>query len=497
MAAGDRGEAERSTTRDLIAVALVALLLPTGLAPDARASDPDRVPEVSDTTSPARSQAERPNVVLLSIDTLRRDHLPIYGYDKNTSPHLQEFSKRAVVFDSAITPHTNTAPAHASMMTGKYPGSHGILDNWAALRVDVDTLAEVLSREGYQTGAFLSGLTLSTHTQLQRGFDVYDAPTAPRRQRRADRTWAKAAHWLRQVAAKEEPIFLFLHFYDPHNPYNPPDGFGRRFGQRRKFEKGDVDHARKSYLENDSPQFVSEVISRYDGEIAYADHHAGKLFAQLKELGRMSNTLLIFTSDHGETLFERDWVFDHGCRLYDEQTRVPLVIRFPADQYAGKRIQAQVSHVDLMQTILERLSLETTEQLEGNSLIPLIASSGKNERRTEHPQPMFSIARLCKKRLGTHAAEVGGGKLISGARTPDYKLIEYPGLNDGKLIHLFDLHADPLELKNLAHEYPDVTQRLTTELEQWRAVTQLSKPTEVLQLAPELKESLRSLGYAE
>ena len=139
----------------------------------------------------------------------------------------------------------------------------------------------------------------------------------------------------------------------------------------------------------------------------------------------MDNTLVIFTSDHGETLFERDWVFDHGCQLYDEQVRVPLVIRFPQDQYAGTRIQRQVSHVNLMATILDALGVDPPEPYEGGSLLPLVA--GTVEAGRDREAPAFSIARFERKRLGSLADQLGAGKFLTSARTLDYKLVAYPG----------------------------------------------------------------------
>lgn len=475
--------------RFAVACVVVTLIALGCLGCDSRTIDEPAVPK-----SPT-PQAGPPNLILLSIDTLRRDHLPIYGYDRNTSPNLLEFSKRAVTFDSAITTHTNTAPAHATMMTGKYPGSHGIYNNRSALRDDVQTLAELLGQHGYRTGAFLSGMTLSQHTKLQRGFEVYDAIASPKRQRRAKKTWAKAGPWLREVAKTDSPLFLFLHFYDPHNPYDPPAGFGKAFGQRREFQKGQVEHVRKNYTGASHRQRVDELISRYDGEIAYADHFAGKLLTELEELGRMENTMVIFTSDHGETLFERDWVFDHGCQLYDEQVRVPLVIRFPGDQYAGMRVEAQVSHVDLMATILETLGIDPPELYEGRSLVSLVA--GKKDATGNHTTPAFSIARLRKKRLGSLASQVGGGKFLTSARTLDYKLVAYPAKDGGWLTQLFDLRADPEERENLVDKHPEQSRELAAALEQWRTSTQFSEPQKSPELSPELQDSLRSLGYIE
>lgn len=433
------------------------------------------------------------NVILLSIDTLRRDHLPFYGYERNTAPNLQRLSDEGVTFHNAVSAHTNTAPSHATMLTGLYAETHGILTNGGSLRDDVPTLPEILRKHGYQAAAFVSAYTLGKHTNLQRGFSPYNIKLEKRRRRPARKTYTAARSWIEKRARAGQPFFLFLHFFDPHNPYDPPGKFAKMFrNDHERFAGVFPSRDRRKFRKSGSPELFQDLIARYDGEIAYTDSEVGRLLEQLESLDIADNTLLIFVSDHGETLLERKWIFDHGCRVYDEQIMVPMVIRFSDNSHAGKRIEAQVSLVDLMPTILDALDIPLSGTLAGQSLLPLLErDDGIDENR-----PAFSNARLERRRVGHIRQRLTNKRaLISSIRLPAVKLIEYPTRDGGWYQELFDLETDARETKNISGEKPDVVAQLHFQLEAWRKETRLGDAAEQIDLSPEVEAALRELGY--
>ncbi len=225
------------------------------------------------------------HVVLISIDTLRRDRLPCYGHQDDTAPFITELAAQSVVFDNAIAAASVTAPSHASMLTGLYPPRHGILNNKCRLRDDVATLAEVLSARGFRTAAFVSSATMQGQVVgLNRGFDVYDDDFGGDRERLAEETVQRVGQWL-STAGPEQPTLLFVHFFDPHYPYSPPSDFVEPF-----LPPGTSSSPSPPYPELErirergmTPDEIRLFKARYDGEIRYVDHHLGNLLAQLKE----------------------------------------------------------------------------------------------------------------------------------------------------------------------------------------------------------------------
>jgi len=437
-----------------------------------------------------------PSVVIISVDTLRADHLTPYGYDRETSPQLARFARDSVVFDQAYAAHTNTAPSHASMLTGAYPGTHGIRQNGMKLDPEIPTLAALLHDAGYATGAFVSGWTLTPHTGLDRGFDVYDARFS-RSRRPGLESWKQAERWLKKTAKAEKPFFLFFHMFEPHFAYEPPDEYALRFLPGQTALTVPVDTGLPGLMSKRrlSPKAIAEHTARYDGEVALADEIVGKVLHRLKRLGRLDNTLVIFTSDHGETLFERAWIADHGGRAYDEQIHVPLMIRFPRAENRRKRVTAQVHHIDILPTVLDVLDREQPSRLPGRSLLQV----ARNRRqRVDTTRPVFSHARPEPERVPEIRANLVKTGIITAVRLPPFKLIEYP-LADGTYFQqLFDLAADPGETTNVAAAHPDQITLLHAHLEAFRKLTGTADTaTPAPTLAPEIHEQLKSLGYVQ
>lgn len=450
-----------------------------------------------------RSEA---HVVLISIDTLRRDHLPTYGYARPTAPRIDGLARESVVFDEDVATHTNTAPSHASMLTGLYPPTHGILQNGDLLRAEVPTLPELLKATGYRTGGFVSGWTLKgDFTGLNRGFDRYhdrfpllsETGGQPRRAyiRHADETFERAHRWLTAEAARPGPLFVFYHLFDPHYPYDPPDDYLRRFlpagqtGLRFPRELG-PERTRLRSGGRPEPGQIEEYIARYDGEIAFADEYVGRLLDDLRSLGLYDRSIIVLTADHGETLDDRPFVFSHGDRDYEEQVRVPLVVRFPGGRYGGQRVAAPVQHVDILPTVLDYLKIAAPEGVQGRSLMPIIAG-----RATPEPRPAFSLARGEPDWAHDLDARIVQNGLVASVRLPPLKLVQYPTAS-GHFFELFDLSKDPGEKHNLATERPELTQRLHAELERWLQATRRGGTRQTESgLSPEAEEALRSLGY--
>jgi arylsulfatase A-like enzyme/Flp pilus assembly protein TadD len=289
-------------------------------------------------------RAAPPPIVLVSIDTLRADHLPVYGYGKPTAPAIDSLAKDAVLFDAAYAHYPLTLPSHVSLLTGLLPPRNGVRDNvgYTLDAAQHPTLAALLAARGYATGGFVASYVLRPETGIAAGFASYDAPPGPRRgapmdsaQRSAAATLAPALAWVE--AHREAPFFLFLHFYEPHGPYSPPEPYASRF---------------------DLP---------YDGEIATADAALGELIAALRRLDLYDRAVIALVSDHGEGLGEHGEE-GHGVFLYRSTLHVPVLLKQPRARGAGARIAAPVGLVDLAPTLLRFAGAPLPAALDGMDL---------------------------------------------------------------------------------------------------------------------------------
>ncbi len=380
---------------------------------------------------------ERPNVLLVSIDSLRADHVGCYGYGRPTSPHLDKLASEGAVFLQAASPTSWTLPAHVSIFTGLEIGAHGVASDGFALHRDIPTLPELLKKEGYVSGAVCTSPYLNPAFGFGRGFDYYhntdaDLPgyrdTILPDERERDRVHAEvtggrvaalAARWLEENRGK--PFFLFLHFWDVHYDYTPPPPYDRLF---------DPDYAGPEYGRN----FINDervhagmprrelehILALYDGEIAWTDHNLGTVIAKLQELGEYENTLIVVTADHGDEFFEHGGK-GHRASLYDEVIMVPLVIRPPGPAGPPVRAPGQVSLIDLAPTILDYALTVAPGEMQGRSLrVP--AEGGAV------PAPAGAFLEL--------------PPALAGLRTPGWKALH--NLEASETVVL-DLAADPKE----------------------------------------------------
>ncbi|MCY3928040.1 MAG: sulfatase-like hydrolase/transferase [Acidobacteria bacterium] len=401
-------------------------------------------PPASDRTSGAGT--EFPNVVLISIDTLRSDRLPAYGYTGVETPAIDRLAADGVLFERAFTHVNVTLPAHASLFTGLLPPQHGVRDN-AGYRLDeaVPTLAETLGRRGYATGGFVSSYVLRAGTGIGRGFDVYDdgvrfmtGRDLGELQRPGPETLAAASDWLGDAAGS--PFFLFLHLYEPHAPYNPPAPFAERY--------------------DDS----------YDGEIAAADAVVGELLRRLEELGLYRDALIILLSDHGEGLMDHGEM-DHLILIYREVLQVPLIVKLPGGARAGERVATNAQLADVAPTVHSLLGLEHAPELPGGNLLEL-------QERSRGAAPRQIVSESVYPRI-----HFGWSDLASVVED-DLHFIESPDPE------LFRLSVDPGELNNVIQEERAAARRMRAALEE--IDRSLTSPAED---DPEIRRRLESLGY--
>lgn len=422
------------------------------------------------------------NVVLIVVDTLRADHLGLYGYPRETSPAIDAWGRRAAVFDRAVSTSPWTLPSFGSIFTGRLPAEHGAGrhvrgtgSGRTALSDTVPTLAEALRAHGMQTAAIVGNPFLRPRFGIARGFDSYDYQA----QRTAGEIVGRALSWIDDQG--EKPYFLFLHFMDPHLPYRPPEGARGRFTAEphppmptlKKIRQGIGD------MTGADRQLYQDL---YDEEIAYLDDSLGALFQAFEGDLREGRLLVLLTADHGEEFFDHGG-FEHGHTMFQELLRVPLLIRGP--QIAAGHRDDPVSVVDLMPTILEAVGYEKgggrsvtdlePESLDGLSLWPLLQRGrGLGDRRLLAEGMLY-------------------GKPRQALIDWPLKLVYRPRTGSRSL---FDLSRDPGELHDLAADRPQATERLLAILEERRA--SLTEPTgREVPLDASTRDELEALGYLQ
>ncbi len=323
-----------------------------------------------------RRQTPEPlSIVLVTLDTTRPDHLGCYGYERSTSPSIDGVARRGVLFESAWASAPETGPSLASVLTSRRAPVTGVRANAERLVEDLPTMAEAARAAGLRTGAFVSTVLLTDRASgFARGFDVYDDEmTDPcfghaRAQRIAERTIERALAW---VARSEQPYFLWVHLYDPHGPYTPPDAAPLldesrdRLPPSRELASALIPRYQRVGDEHDLRDFhdVREYVDRYDREVAYMDGQVGRLLAAVDP----ASTLIAIHADHGEAFGEDDYWFRHGALLHDAALHVPLVIAGPGVP-GGRRVSERVRNLDLVPTLLSLAGLPPIEQAEGSDL---------------------------------------------------------------------------------------------------------------------------------
>lgn len=387
-------------------------------------------------------------VVIVSVDTLRSDHLPAYGYAGVETPTIDALRKDAILFERAYAQVPLTLPSHASLFTGLLPAAHGVHDNLGyRLKAGTTTLAEALKKAGYATGGAVSTVVLNAGSGVGRGFDLYEDAVEPKQpgqalgrvQRSGEQTEALLGAWLEGLP--QGPFLAFLHLYEPHTPYEPPEPHASRYRDRP-----------------------------YDGEIAHADALVGRFLDRLRAKGLYDGALVVFLSDHGEGLGEHG-EDEHGIFLYRWALQVPLLVKLPGGKLGGTSVAAPVALTDLAGTIASAVGAPSLSAAPGSAdLLALAGGAAAPERRL--------FAETFYPRL--HFGWADTSSLIDGT----WHYIDAPRAE------LYDLAADPAERKDLAPALPPPFRALRIEMEKLRAAFEAPGAVD-----PEEKAKLASLGY--
>ncbi len=434
------------------------------------------------------------NVILISLDTTRADHLSCYGHFRLTSPHIDRVAEEGVLFTEHFSPHIPTYPGHTTMMTGKDVYAHQITSQSGTPEpaLGVKMLAELLREEGYHCAA-----ADNLGRWFSRGFDQIEtyAWDYSRKEslRKGEAVLESTLKALNSAAAQDKPFFLFVHFWDPHTPYLPPPPFDRIFyrGDERDPACTSMEalwefEPFKRYFAEWMPGVTDIEFpkAQYDAEIAYMDSCFASLLTRLDELALTADTLLVLTADHGEELDEHGHWFDHHG-LYDTNIHIPLIMRCPTLLPAGKRVGGLTRMLDLAPTLLDLLGLGHVAQREnmlGTSLVPLIESPSASSRGTADMLHLTENTWMKKRGVRTHE-----WKHIVPLETPD--------VHGNSATELYHLTTDPGELLNVAADRPEIVSSLTRAMDEWiadrLAETGLPDPLPVQPIP------LRSIGNME
>ncbi len=383
-------------------------------------------------------------LVLISIDTLRADHLPAYGYAKVETPHIDALRRDGILYSNAYSQVPLTLPSHLSLLTGLVPPEHGVRDN-LGYRFEGrahPTLGDLLRPHGYVAGAAVSAYVLRASTGLGQSFDFYDdempspqaGEAAALARRPGEETVRRAIDWVRSVGGK--PCFLFVHLYEPHYPYEPKEPFRSRYP------------------------------SPYDGAIAMADAAVGTLLEALKSQSLYDKSLILLVSDHGEGLGDHGEQ-EHGILLYREALHVPLLLKLPRSQDGGKRVDRAVALIDVVPTVAEALGFRAPSGLDGGSLL---ASGGRRAHRI--------YSETCYPRIHLGWSE------LRALVDDEYHLI------DGPKPEIYGVRDDPRETRDLAREKPAALASMERELQRYG-----NGPDSPGPIDPEASEKLKALGY--
>ncbi len=463
------------------------------------------VPLVGCDRGPARDgdhgavPSDQPNVLLISIDTLRADHLHCYGYARATSPNIDRVAREGVLFENHISSTSWTLPAHAAMFTSLSDSVHGCTDTDCKLSAGLTTLAERFADAGFETAGFFSGPYLHPAFGLGQGFATYKDCTsyAPVLDQSPATRWAMdvdvmrrsheditsprvfraVSEWLARKGGSR--FFLFVHLWDVHYDFIPPAPYDTKFdpdytgsfdGRNFFFDKRINASLPKRDLEH--------IIALYDGEIAWTDHHVGLILDALRKMGKLDNTIVAITADHGTEFFEHGWK-GHRTTLFDEVLHIPLIIRWPGKLPAGRRVAHQTRMVDLGPTLLELAGLAPPRDVMGHSLVGL-ARGGRLDFDNTAVSELFSV-----------------GRRLRTIRTERWKLFDdmvherhlYVNLTDDPHEQRLLTDLDTPAGRMLERRYANITRRL----EAFRA--RMGSDGERSTIPPEVMQRLKGLGY--
>jgi len=465
---------------------------------------------------------KRPNVLLISIDTLRADHLSCYGYHKMTTPNIDRIGDEGVIFENAYSTAAWTPPAHASMLTGLYPSRHGVVDN-NRLNKNIPTLSEVLLTSGYKTAGFVNNSQVGELVGLEKGHETFvevwkgtggmsivnrgmnylvrnTKELMGINDHGAERTNQLAQRWIREK--KGNSFYMFIHYIEPHNPINAPHPFKNKYWANKNSRSIDK---KKLYLVAHNPLFCftknirlneEEIIALkalYDGEVSYLDHKIGELIEFLKRNHTYDNTLIIVTADHGEHFGEHD-LYSHVASLYEPILHIPLIIKYPEWIHKRARISELAQLIDIYPTVIEALDLDPRflKGVQGTSLFETNKTAKYHDyiiAEWEGRIPDFVMKRMKNS---------DGDSIVDKFREPmsmiregRYKYI----LNSKGREELYDLDNDKREVNNISEKKNEIRKRLREKLTQWQSLNNRVDYEKQSRLDEATKKNLKNLGY--
>jgi arylsulfatase A-like enzyme len=457
-----------------------------------------------------KNKANEMNFVLITLDTTRADHLGCYGYSKDTTPFLDSLAQNGLLFENAYANATWTLPSHASLFTGMMPSVHGVGYSNFFVSPSVKTIAESLQQKGYTSAAFIGGPFLVSAFNINQGFDFYDEHLDPHSelkrltlfhllskltgkqlwhtdgQRRGAEINQEVSSYLKW-AVNKQPFFLFINYFDAHEPYDPPQDI-RNAMQIRTTMKGNIRlyplnkrngiacHADKTPLSENEFQQLRDL---YDGELRYQDQQLQALWKMLEEAGVANKTILIIASDHGETIGEHQFL-DHGHNLYQEQVHVPLLFYNSGLFSGGRRITDKVQLIDVYPTLMEFLGLKADSGIQGHSLLAGLKSNQFSERPVLSEIDIDSHPRFAAFKRSQRMILEDSLKYIDSSNNQN---------------HLFDLQIDPAEIVD--QQNPQKTEELQKKLNELFRALEILKHKGSGELDDETREKLKALGYIE
>jgi arylsulfatase A-like enzyme len=423
-------------------------------------------------------------VVLITIDTLRADHVGTSRYGARLTPALDRLAADAVRYSDVLANASTTLTSHVSMLTGLYPWHHRVISNRHALAEAVPWLPEALRARGFATAAVVSSITLDAHTGLARGFDLYDDRFDAAEVNRANQlvktpaeTTRVTLSWLSDHARRD--FFLWVHYLPPHGPYTPPEEFLRDMRRSESAQRLPIGldnwdaGAIPRYQRLDGERDPEAYRRAYAGHVRYVDHHVGRLLDGLRELRLYDGALVIVASDHGESLGEHGWYFCHGNLVYQEQVAIPLSIKLPGAVAAGRVITTPVEGVDIAPTVLRVLGLDDVLHADGRVILPGALDGG--------PRPRFTQSDNAE----VLAVVAGATKLVLRVSDPSLAGPSHPGRA------MFALDRDPGEETPVSGEPP----ALLADLENQLLLRYQDIARAPRSLTPQQEDRLRALGY--
>jgi len=424
-------------------------------------------------------------VLLIVVDTLRRDHVGCYGATRDTTPALDALATEAIRFDRAYSPAPWTMPAVASMLTGLHPSGHG-LTRVGGLSDEALTLAEILEQHGHATAGIVSHLLLGARFGFDQGFEEYveSYSATPHHDVSTLRVTRQARQALERLAGQRRPFFLFVHYFDPHYHYKRHPQYGFAPETAGRLDGDETIQDLRELMQDLTPDELDFIKDLYDEEIRHTDAGIGRLLAALGEHDVDRSTLVIVTSDHGEELLDRGWL-GHTRTLYDELVRVPLLMRLPERDHSPRVSDASISLTALTPTILELVGVDPTPfDFQVRSFARML-----DPATVEPAGAVFTEVDFVPFNSGKWVREVHKKSVI----TDRHKVIRDDTTG---LVEVYDLADDPGETRNLAPERPELTARLLSRLED-RIAEAGSDPLTLEEFALEEQqvEKLRSLGY--